>query len=56
MITLKNCPTAVKAPENFIIATDILVANRQVQSKDRQIAAWCCPIASGPFQYTTEGH
>lgn len=48
MKILKNYSIAVKALENFIITTDILVAKKQVDSKDRQIAAWSCPNPSGP--------
>lgn len=57
MKILKNYPIAVKALENFIIATDILVTNQQVHSKDRQIAAWSCTNPSGPFSIiNTKGH
>lgn len=57
MKILKNYPIAVKARENFIIATDILVTNQQVYSKDRQIAAWSYPNPSGLSSIiNTKGH
>lgn len=57
MKILKNYSIAVKALENFIITIDILVAKKQVDSKDRPIAAWSCPNPSGPSsKINTKGH
>lgn len=49
MVILGNCPVAVKALENFIIATEILDTNKQLHNKDRQTVAWSCPNPSGLF-------